>query len=185
MIEKNLLVLTIPFLGLLAGFVFTYFQVWHKRASRDATEAQVTDDIVAQLRAQRKEAINTESDSEDVLWDKLTDVLEKHNIEIEERLAKYERLHKLLDSLASLDALDSQTDRRRKEKSCAHYLDFGISNGVLSRSCFGETQASMQILAEQANPLPYGRTPAIVRPGIASKVRHSNIKKGAIRKAKP
>lgn len=187
MIEKNMLFLTIPFLALLVGFVFTYIQVWHKKSKREAKESQVTEEIVAQLRAQKEERTNAIAESEKVSSDELKEFLEEQCLVLEKRVKDSEQANKSLSD--EISKLEAKVNARQRKKPQSGYLDFGIRNVGLTKGCFGETQAAMQVLSLQTNPVTYHTTPSLQRAAKPARVKAAKTRfmsvKGASAKAKP
>lgn len=150
MLEKEILFLTIPFLALLVGFVFTYIHVWHNKSKREALESQITEDILAKLREQKTERIQKNTENKKVLDESVKEALAQ-SLATENRLKKsYEENKRLLELLSKQEAQANASQLRR---SWGGYV--GIGN-PLGGTFIGETKAAMQELSRQTNPAAKG-----------------------------
>ena len=147
MIEKEILFLTIPFLALLVGFVFTYIHVWHNKSKREASESQITEDIVAKLREQKTEDIQENTQEEKELNEPEKELLAHYLAEKKRWEGSYEAMKSTSEQLSKLAA---EVRAIQRNNARIRTIDFGIGNSM--EGYLGETKAAMQTLSLHLSP---------------------------------
>ena len=147
--DKETVFLVIPFLALLVGAIFTYFNVWYNKAKREADESDLTDSIIDEL---RKEHINKEVDysKSETNVDLLAKLLEI-NKNFDERISVSE---KQANELArQFDELKNQTIRQKVRRS-PEFIAMGATAGLATRAA----QTAAYFITDTSSR---GRVPAV------------------------
>ncbi|WP_261884396.1 hypothetical protein [Vibrio pomeroyi] len=171
MIEKNVLFLTIPFVALLVGFIFTFIKVWYKKSEKEADESRITEELVTQLRAQKKEHTQGTAESDKELKQSFEDLLAQQTLANEKLWKeKEDRIKLMLSGLAKTDIHTHSRDPFLSVSAFPSYLS--------------ETKAAMQILSLQTQPQPQPQP--LYFYGAASNVRrvkrpNRNVKYSALK----
>ncbi|MGY0615855.1 hypothetical protein [Vibrio sp. FJH11] len=156
MFEQEILFLTIPFLALLVGFVFTYIHVWHNKSKREASESQITENIVAQLREHKTEDIqkNAEKEKTPDPDELVKELLAQQYLVAEKRWEEFCEANKIVSD--KISKLEAKMHSNQRSKVNPRSVGLAMSNSLGVQSYIGETKAAMQALSLQMpSEIPY------------------------------